>query len=858
MSGLHAARQLSLASRRDPLLTEQPSSSGGPRPQNKIWRRLLSWLAVLLTIVGIASYWFWVYLQYTPLWLKMIMGYKVLLGPEAPWLQQLLAAASLVLAATAASTSELLIGVRPMGWVFRRFRPLRVRAIEFTWVDASVWLLVLGSVSYWFFYEMIPEMQEIFGPPSPPSYYSYSSSYSYESGNHSHNHTASDGYAYDAAEAAAAAPLDMTPAVEALRELSRQAGYVSMIPISLLGVPLARSSALWRLFGLSYEEAIAFHRWLGILALVLTSFHSVGYLVAWLQRGYHDTIQPGVYLLGGLNGWWTELFSERGIAGLNPFCAGDYCSGVSNLAGLIAWIAGLLIWLTSLECMRRARYLLFIQTHQLHFVFFGFTAAHWTFGLFYLIPPAVFYAADIVLRLKGSYACDTATARVHGTDIANKSAPPGMVTLVLPVPEALKEPPLAASACPHLMRSRVSHSAAANLSLPPLLATDAPHATTTCPHAATATLDDPPSGGALMEHDPWAGTTVYLRVRALSPLRAIGGWTHPFTVAGSVALPESERSKRIHGGVGASAPPRALLVHIAPERHWTLQLARNAFADGDGMDVHVPGVYQCGPLPAPPHLEHLADGVMAGKPLLLIGAGSGVTPAIALLRRLASRANMPPSARVRLVVVARSVALLEALDGIMLPTDANGSTGLKWLTTELHLTRRVGGEQGGGSRVRDAPPAGTTTHSFRGGFRLSVAREGGGDALTAVSAPYTIAATATRPATGSNMPQHSRNVAADEICTLLGAFGGFVGVAWPLLCSTSYDAPLEGKPTAISGLAALLRVVWRLGGRDRRARACGRPRVLRVPRLKRPQPAPHPRRPAGLGDPEHQRAVSNL
>ena len=162
----------------------------------------------------------------------MIMGYKVLLGPEAPWLQQLLAAASLVLAATAASTSELLIGVRPMGWVFRRFRPLRVRAIEFTWVDASVWLLVLGSVSYWFFYEMIPEMQEIFGPPSPPSYYSYSSSYSYESGNHSHNHTASDGYAYDAAEAAAAAPLDMTPAVEALRELSRQAGYVSMIPIS--------------------------------------------------------------------------------------------------------------------------------------------------------------------------------------------------------------------------------------------------------------------------------------------------------------------------------------------------------------------------------------------------------------------------------------------------------------------------------------------------------------------------------------------------------------------------------------------------------------------------------------------------
>ena len=29
-----------------------------------------------------------------------------------------------------------------------------------------------------------------------------------------------------------------------------------MIPISLLGVPLSRSSALWRMAGLSYEEAI--------------------------------------------------------------------------------------------------------------------------------------------------------------------------------------------------------------------------------------------------------------------------------------------------------------------------------------------------------------------------------------------------------------------------------------------------------------------------------------------------------------------------------------------------------------------------------------------------------------------------
>ena len=70
------------------------------------------------------------------------------------------------------------------------------------------------------------------------------------------------------------------------------------------------------------------------------------------------------------------------------------------------------------------------------------------------------------------------------------------------------------------------------------------------------------------------------------------------------------------------------------------------------------------PLPAPPHLEHLAYSVAMGKPLLLIGAGSGVTPGVALIRMLASR-TLPPTARVRLVVIVRSMHVAEALDGYM-------------------------------------------------------------------------------------------------------------------------------------------------------------------------------------------------
>ena len=38
------------------------------------------------------------------------------------------------------------------------------------------------------------------------------------------------------------------------------AGYGGLLPMTLIGIPLSRTSALWRAMGRSYEEAIAFHR----------------------------------------------------------------------------------------------------------------------------------------------------------------------------------------------------------------------------------------------------------------------------------------------------------------------------------------------------------------------------------------------------------------------------------------------------------------------------------------------------------------------------------------------------------------------------------------------------------------------
>ena len=207
-----------------------------------------------------------------------------------------------------------------------------------------------------------------------------------------------------------------------------------------------------------------------------------------------------------------------------------------------------------------------------------------------------------------------------------------MITLVLPAP------PIAAAAvssgCPHLARQAARATDNSPASVCASLEADG---STTAGGTASGT-------SALEATDPWAGTTCYLQVKAISPLRAVGGWTHPFTVAGSVNVgavavdPAADQPAR-----------RALLVHIAPERAWTLSLARRVAKAGGGADAHLDGVAVTGPLPAPPHLNHLAHAALSGRPVLLIGAGSGVTPCLALLRMLASQ-PMPAGARVRLTM----------------------------------------------------------------------------------------------------------------------------------------------------------------------------------------------------------------
>ena len=52
-----------------------------------------------------------------------------------------------------------------------------------------------------------------------------------------------------------------------LEDSAFYAAFAGLLPMTLIGVPLSRTSSLWRALGRSYEEAIAFHRALGHLMM---------------------------------------------------------------------------------------------------------------------------------------------------------------------------------------------------------------------------------------------------------------------------------------------------------------------------------------------------------------------------------------------------------------------------------------------------------------------------------------------------------------------------------------------------------------------------------------------------------------
>ncbi|KAL7157493.1 hypothetical protein ABFS83_02G081400 [Erythranthe nasuta] len=178
-------------------------------------------------------------------------------------------------------------------------------------------------------------------------------------------------------------------------------GLIGLFCLGFLFLPVARGSILLRLIDIPFEHAVRYHVWLGHLTMLLFTLHGLFYVIGWTIDGrlIHELLE------------WDNI-------------------GVANLPGVIALVAGILMWVTSLPGVRRINFELFFYTHQLYIVFVVGLALHVGDFLFCFAAGGIFlFMLDRFLRFCQS----KRTVNV----LSARSFPCGTLELVLSKPANL-------------------------------------------------------------------------------------------------------------------------------------------------------------------------------------------------------------------------------------------------------------------------------------------------------------------------------------------------------------------------------------------------------------------------------------
>ncbi|XP_015577794.1 ferric reduction oxidase 8, mitochondrial [Ricinus communis] len=182
-------------------------------------------------------------------------------------------------------------------------------------------------------------------------------------------------------------------------------GLLAEACLALLLLPILRGLALFQLFGIQFEATVRYHVWLGTSMIFFATLHGASTLFIW---GVSHHIQDEVRR-------WQK-------------------TGRIYLAGEMALVAGLAIWITSLPQIRRKRFEIFYYTHHLYVVFLIFFLFHAGDRHFYMVFPGIFlFGLDKLLRIVQS---KPDTCILSARLFPNKA-----VELILPKDPSLKYTP---------------------------------------------------------------------------------------------------------------------------------------------------------------------------------------------------------------------------------------------------------------------------------------------------------------------------------------------------------------------------------------------------------------------------------
>ncbi|KAI5666464.1 hypothetical protein M9H77_16317 [Catharanthus roseus] len=153
------------------------------------------------------------------------------------------------------------------------------------------------------------------------------------------------------------------------RSVSLRLSYVGHLTWAFLFFPVTRGSSILPLLGLTSESSIKYHIWLGHISMVLFAAHSIGFFIYWgMTHQMFKMLQ------------WSSTY-------------------VSNVAGVIAFLFSLVMWITSLYGVRRKMFEVFFYSHHLYILYVFFYVLHVGVGYLCMILPGIFlFLIDRYLR----------------------------------------------------------------------------------------------------------------------------------------------------------------------------------------------------------------------------------------------------------------------------------------------------------------------------------------------------------------------------------------------------------------------------------------------------------------------------
>ena len=165
-------------------------------------------------------------------------------------------------------------------------------------------------------------------------------------------------------------------------------GFASIIAINFLFILVARHSPLNAVIGWSPPQALVFHRWLGTLVVIGSLLHGSMHTYRWIivqqQNPWHIiTISSDCW------SFWTS-------GGERPCSNCGQCKAhIMNLTGFLAALPFLVIFLSSLEPVRRRVYRIFYAIHVIAAPMgIFFLLLHYPAALLYLSGGILYYAAS--------------------------------------------------------------------------------------------------------------------------------------------------------------------------------------------------------------------------------------------------------------------------------------------------------------------------------------------------------------------------------------------------------------------------------------------------------------------------------